>query len=177
MGVLPFYVVLTDGESKDRVKRILRQAITTAFLVGILFLFAGKLIFQFLGITVADFKVAGGTILLVIAVTDLLFADKRRRKPLDDIGVVPLGMPLIVGPAVLTAILMQHDLVGVWPTLTAFAINLLITYFIFRLSDPIVDRIGRSGTQAISKVANLILAAIGVMYIRAGISDIIMMFP
>ncbi len=177
VGVLPIYVALIEGEEKKSVNRILLQAVTTAVVVGVLFLFVGKLVFSFLGITVGDFKVAGGLILLIFAINDLLFGNKNRRKPSEAIGVVPLGMPLIVGPAVLTALIMQVDMVGTWITLLAFGVNVIFSYLIFRSSDFIVKWIGKAGTQGVSKVANLFLAAIGVMIIRIGITELIGNLP
>lgn len=104
-GVLPFYVSLTKGMSRPSRNRILFQALLTAAGVSIAFLFLGKLILNVLGITVSDFKIAGGIVLLVLAVLDLVQLEKRGRDIGPTIGVVPLGMPLIVGPAVLTTIL------------------------------------------------------------------------
>lgn len=173
VGVLPIYVALTEGAERKTINRILLQAVTTAVVVGVLFLWIGKLVFSFLGITVGDFKVAGGLILLIFAINDLLFSNKDRRKPSDAIGVVPLGMPLIVGPAVLTALIMQVDIVGTWITLAAFGINVIVAYIVFRSSDFIVRIIGKAGAQGVSKVANLFLAAIGVMIMRKGIIELI----
>jgi multiple antibiotic resistance protein len=88
-------------------------------------------------------------------------------------GVVPLGTPLIVGPAVLTTIIMLIDIYGIIPTVTSFIINMVVVWFVFINSDHILRILGNAGSKAISKVASLILASIGVMMIRKGIMDII----
>jgi len=172
VGVLPFYITMTDGLQPQQTKTVLFQAILTAAIVGILFILVGKKVFIFLGITVQDFMVAGGLILVVLAVSDLLFSDKSRQRPADNtVGVVPLGMPLIVGPAVLTTLVVQTDILGINITVLAFLANLSITLLIFMSAHRIVKVLRKGGTQAISKVANLLLAAIGVMFIRKGLIE------
>ncbi|MBI4617461.1 MAG: MarC family protein [Planctomycetes bacterium] len=185
VGVLPFYVTLVGDLPPLGRRRVLSQAVATAGAAGVGFLFLGKAVFAFLGITVADFKVAGGLILLVFAVTDLLFPQKQQRRPCqgegngplplptDTMGVVPIGMPLLVGPAVLTTLVMQADVAGLAPTLAAFAANLVIAVAVFLASGAIVRAIGTGGAQAISKIASLLLAAIGVMMIRVGVLEIL----
>lgn len=173
IGVIPFYISLTDGVKQEQKRSVLYHAVLTAGIVGVAFIVLGKGVFQFLGITVQDFMVAGGLILFMLAVSDLLFSGKYRQRPGDTIGVVPLGMPLIVGPAVLTALVVQTELVGIWATLSAFAVNLFITFLIFSSANPIVRVLRKGGTQAISKVANLLLAAIGVMIVRKGVLEIV----
>jgi multiple antibiotic resistance protein len=172
IGVLPTYTGFMEGVEKKRKKKILNEAVATAGLAGLFFLFLGKAVFRFLGITVSDFKIAGGLILLILAVQDLLFSEKKRGRPADTVGVVPLGLPLIVGPAVLTTLMIQLDAVGLHPTIIAFAVNLLLIYITFRMSNLLIQSLGKSGTQAVSKVANLLLAAIAVMMIRKGIVEI-----
>ncbi len=173
IGTLPIYLGLVEGHDRSKRRVILLQAVATAAIVGVSFIFLGKVVFGFLGITVADFKVAGGLILLILAITDLLVTGKKRREPLDSIAVVPLGMPLIVGPAVLTALIVQVDIVGGSITVTAFAVNLILAYIILMSSEGIVRVIGKSGAMGVSKVANLLMAAIAIMIIRTGLTEII----
>lgn len=173
IGCLPFYLGMVEGLSRKERKRILLQAVLTAAAVSLGFVFIGKAVFYFLGVTVSDFKVAGGLILLVLAITDLLSSEPPYRKMTGTVGVVPLGVPLIAGPGVLAALVMQVDFVGIWMTLLAFATSLTVTMLIFRADRSIERFLGKSGTQAISKVANLLLAAYGVMMIRSGLFDII----
>ncbi|MFH1018223.1 MAG: MarC family protein [Pseudomonadota bacterium] len=173
IGTLPIYVGLVEHVSPQQQRRTLYQAVITAAIAGLVFVGLGRVIFNFLGVTVADFKVAGGLILLILAITDLLFADRPRKPPTDTIGVVPLGMPLIVGPAVLTSLIMQLDAVGLPATVTAFLVNLLLAFAMFHASDRIMRVLGKAGTQGISKIMNLLLAAIGIMMMRVGIMEIV----
>lgn len=173
IGVLPFFVSMTGNMPGERRRAVLSQALLTAWLGGIAFALLGLALFGFLGITVPDFKVAGGVILLVLAIYDLLFANQTREPPSDTVGVVPLGMPLIAGPAVLTTLLIQVDAAGTVPALLAYTANLLIVLLVFALARRIVSTVGNGAIQAISKVASLLLAAIGVMMIRRGLVEIL----
>jgi multiple antibiotic resistance protein len=168
-GVLPLFVGLTEGLSEDARRRLARQSVITAFGISLLFLIAGKLLFQFLGITEDDFRVGGGIVLLVLAVTDLLFSHEQERRPVDSVGVVPIGIPLIMGPAALTTILYNVNAFGYGWAVVALVLNLLIVLVVFVLSGRITRALGKPGSQAIAKVAALFLAGIAVMMIRSGV--------
>src|SRR3989338_8618681 len=86
-AVLPMFISLTSGFSKTEKKVVIRQSILTALIVGLIFVAIGEAVFKILGVTVDDFKIAGGLILLVIAILDLIREGKGRRKPEGTIGV------------------------------------------------------------------------------------------
>lgn len=136
--------------------------------VSVGFIFLGKAIFHALGITVADFQLAGGLILLGIAVRELLDLGSRDRYAGEDFGIVPLGMPLIAGPALLTALLVLVDTVGVLFTMLSLMVNLLLVGIGFRNADRFMRWIGRRGMNGVSKLISLLLAAIAVSLIRRG---------
>jgi multiple antibiotic resistance protein len=143
-------------------------ALITSLAVSIGFIFLGKLIFRALGITVSDFQVAGGLILLGIAVRELLDLGERNRYAGEAFGVVPLGMPLIAGPALLTALLLLVDTVGVLFTILALLVNLLLVGLGFRYASHFTRWMGQQGMRGISKLISLLLAAIAVSLIRRG---------
>jgi multiple antibiotic resistance protein len=172
LGVLPLFVSWTAGLSAPERRQILWQALVTATLVGLVFIFVGKGIFVLLGITVADFKIAGGLLLVVISIHDLLHAEKPQRRPSATMGVVPLGTPLIVGPAVLTTLLILNDEHGLAVTAGAFLANILLVGAVFASAKVIMRALGEGGTRGISKVMALLLAAIGVMMIRLGVMEV-----
>jgi len=170
---LPIFVSLTQDVKPKIKKKIVIQSMWTAMTLALVFIFLGKLIFRFLGITVADFMVAGGILLFCIAIRDIFDPGKDRHRHIDELGAVPLGTPLIVGPAVLTTSLILVDEYGVAATLIAVMINILLACFIFLSSDAILKVIGQSGSRALSKVMALLLAAIAIMMIRKGITRIL----
>lgn len=178
-GVLPLFIGLTDGMPQRERRRLVVQALTTALVVALLILFAGQVIFQTLGITLNDLRVGGGLILLVLSITDLLFGDFKRRSPNGDqsvdagIGIVPIGIPLIVGPAAITTILVSQQQFGYPPTLVSMVLNFTLVMVAFFYGPALLEKLGTSTAKATAKVASLFLAAIAVAMIRTGIAGMI----
>jgi multiple antibiotic resistance protein len=156
-------------------RNLVVQAISTAFAIALVILLTGQFIFETLGITVNDLRVGGGLILLVLSITDLLFSSDTRRSPEEgtDLGIVPLGTPLTVGPAAITTILVLQRGAGYVPTLTALVANLAISFALFYFGPRLLAVVGTSATKAIAKVASLFLAAISVALIRVGVVGIV----
>jgi len=171
IGVLPMFLSLTEGFDAAKVRRIIAQSMITAIVVALLFLAIGKFVLHFLGITVADFMIAGGILLLTISVSDILSPEKRQRQvDPESVGAVPVGVPLIVGPAVLTTMIALAGQYGFLWTIAAAMINILIAGLVLRTSGSIIRVLGKAGARVISKLASLLLAAIAVMMIRKGIT-------
>jgi multiple antibiotic resistance protein len=170
VGVLPLFLSLTEGLKKEKMNKIILQSTITAILVALAFLALGKIILNLLGVTVADFMIAGGSLLFVLSLRDMLAVEKK--KPvvdIDSVGAVPIGVPLIVGPAVLTTMMLLVDQHGVKITVSAIILNILLTSVILIFSGNIYKLLGKAGSKTVSKLASLILAAIGVMMARKGI--------
>ena len=172
LGMLPVFMGLTDGMKRERKLELVRHSTLTALLVAVTFLFVGKLIFLWLGITINDFLVAGGAILFIVSIRDLLSFHRGPRLIGETIGVVPLAIPLIVGPAVLTTSLILWDSLGAGPTLFSIISNILICGVVLRFSGRLSAVLGQVGSHTLSKISNLLLAAIGVMLIRRGMFEI-----
>lgn len=174
IGVLPIYIGLTDGISSTHKKKIIIQSLITASVVAVAFLLGGPLLLELVGVGVSDFMVAGGILLLVISLSDLLTGEKRQRViDAETVGAVPIGVPLITGPAVLTTSVLFANEYGIISTTLALLANILIVGVVFFLASPIERFLGQAGSKTISKVASLFLASIAVMLIRRGIFEII----
>jgi multiple antibiotic resistance protein len=173
VGILPIFISLTEGrEEKERTK-IIVQSMFTASGLAVGFILLGKGVFKLLGITIGDFMVAGGAILFCLAITDLLNPVKKQRIPGTELGAVPLGTPLIVGPAVLTSSLVMISNYGFWPTVISVLLNILLAGLIFKSSSTLMRFVGDAGTKALSKVMSLLLAAIAVMLVRKGLAQLL----
>jgi multiple antibiotic resistance protein len=135
-------------------------------------MFVGKWVLRLIGITIADFQVAGGVLLFVISMRLLLPGTSKALLSNGhdkEVGVFPLGTPLITGPAVLTTTLMMLDSFGIIPTFVSLVINMVIAWVTLVKADFIMKLMGSGGTRAFSKIMYILLAAIGVMMIRRGI--------
>ncbi|MFA5059753.1 MAG: MarC family protein [Candidatus Omnitrophota bacterium] len=173
IGLLPIFVGLTQElERKERIS-IIVQSLITAGCLAIGFILVGRAVFKFLGITIGDFMVAGGAILFCLAVIDLVLPNKPQRIPPKELGVVPLGTPLIVGPAVLTTSLIMIGEHGLYATFISILANLVLVGLFFMTSGFLIKVLGEAGSRALSKVTSLLLAAIAVMMIRKGVMHIL----
>lgn len=172
IGNIPIFLSLVEGTSKAQRHKIIFDAVFTAMVVAVVFMFIGTWVFSLLGITIPDFQIAGGALLFVIAVRLLLPGAQKsvltssRDK---DMGVFPLGTPLITGPAVLATTLMMLNSFGLIPTLVALVLNMFFVWITLVKTDTIMKVIGPSGIRAFSKIIYILLAAIAVMMIRHGI--------
>ncbi len=173
VGLLPIFVSLTDGIDRKTKNTIVIQSMATASCLAIGFIIAGRAIFKFLGITIEDFMIAGGAILFCIAILDLVAHNKVERRAASELAAVPIGTPLMVGPAVLTTSLISIDQYGIAITMIAVLVNIFIAGATFVFSDLLIRLIGKAGANALSKVFSLFLAAIAVMMMRRGILKII----
>ena len=169
VGMLPLFISMTGGMERGKKLALIRQSTLTALLVALAFLLIGKFLFDWLGITISDFMVAGGAILFIFSIRDLL-TGKQSRIP-ETIGIVPLAVPLIVGPAVLASSLIVLNTFGIPATVFSVTANILLCGIILSFSGAISALIGPTGSLTLSKISSLLLAAIGVMLMRRGIGD------
>jgi multiple antibiotic resistance protein len=173
IGVLPLFVSLTEGVNRTRQRTVIFQSIMTASIVALAFIGFGPLLLKFIGITVSDFMIAGGILLLAISLSDLLTGEKKQRQAdPDSLGAVPIGVPLITGPAVLTTCVLLAGMHGKLVTAVAVIANIALAGVVFSFAAPITQLLGRTGTKTVSKIASLLLTAFAVMLIRKGITGI-----
>ncbi len=176
VGNLPIFLALTQETKAAHRRRAVHLSTLTALGVGLGFVAIGKAIFLLLGIEVADFLMAGGIILLILAIRYLITGKAVEAEDVsasEMIGVVPLGTPLVVGPAVLASLLLLIGQYRIPIVILSFILNLVIQWVLFRQADRIVNFLGRTGVNAISKIVMLLLAAIAVKMIREGFMTIL----
>jgi multiple antibiotic resistance protein len=148
--------------------RIAWQATVTGGFVALGFLFLGKSVFAAVDVSVSDFQIAGGLILFILAARELTQSEGAPAKMPEDFGIVPLGMPLIAGPALITTLLLLVETLGMPVTLVALTVNLGIVALAFVGSEWLGRKIGEMGLRAISKIIAMLLAAIAVRMIHRG---------
>ena len=173
IGNIPLFISMVEGASRKQRQRTIVDSVTTATVLAILFMFIGKWILRLIGITIADFQIAGGILLFVIAMRLLLPGASKfvlSNGHDKDVGVFPLGTPLITGPAVLTTTLMMLDSFGITYTFVSLLINMFIVWITLIKADSIMKLMGAGGTRAFSKIMYILLAAIGVMMVRRGLT-------
>ena len=172
LGAVPLVVSWTGDLPKAERDRQLRDALLTSLGICALFLLVGRQFLALLGVTMPDFLVAGGLVLLILAINDLVVGGGHEAlgsSPRRDFGVVPIGTPLLAGPATLATLLVLADIYGTWLTALAIAANLFAAWRIFKGASTLTEKLGRNGLRAASKVISLFLAAIAIRFIREGV--------
>ena len=174
IGNLTIFIGLSQGLSAKKRIKIVNQALSIATVLLFIFLFFGLQIFNFFGINVESFEIAGGIILLLIAIVYVLDIHTRKNKSTDeDIAAVPMSTPLLIGPGTITSVIILVNQFGVIVTLLAAMPALLCTWIIMRFSNKIYKTIGAHWSLVISRIMGLILAAIAIEFIREGIVNIV----
>lgn len=172
IGALPFLVGLTKNLSPEDRQNLVYRATGSALLIGLVFIFGGRAIFSFLGITESDFRVAGGLLLLVFSIRDLLDSSSHQGAQAPTIvGIVPIAVPLMMGPAALATLMVGTEQFGILITVLSLLLNLLIVLVMFSKSGIILKKLGNDISDAVNKIFSLLLAAIGVMLVRSGLIE------
>lgn len=169
-GNIPIFISLTERMTKPERKRILRTATLTGLVLLLVFSLTGQLILAFFSISIYSFMIAGGILLLIIAVK--LIIEGEWSKPagsLSSLGAVPLAVPLLVGPGAITTTILNLQEFGIIITLIAVIAVFAIVWLVSRLIEPIHRFLGKSGASIIASIMALLIAAIAVQYIITGI--------
>ncbi len=172
LGLVPIFLSVTRGLPLERRRAVSFEAVGAAFVITLGFMFLGHAIFQFLGITENDFRIAGGIILLVLAIMDLFLHGKPAVEESEMVGIVPLAMPLIAGPATLTTVLVlaTREEYGYALTAASLGVNFALLLGALLSANVIARVVGVNALRAFSKLVMVLLAAIAVNFIRVGIT-------
>jgi multiple antibiotic resistance protein len=185
IGNIPVFVAITDGYTAEQKRRTI---IRTCFVAGsVLFGFGifGQWIFQVYGITIPAFKIAGGVLLFSIAfsmtrgqVSNTKMNQDEHAEAVDkeEVGVVPLGIPLFAGPGAITTVMIYisyalaapdpvFDVISVF---IAILITIGISYILLKYADPLFSKMGKSGANAFTRIMGLLLAAMAIEFILSG---------
>jgi multiple antibiotic resistance protein len=184
MGAVPNYAALTTGYTLKDKRLVIKKAILVALIVLILFTLIGQVIFEFLNITVPAFRIAGGAVLFLIAMdmvrgntpqAKLNPKEKEENLDKDQVGVVPLGVPLLAGPGSITTVMITvsdggpNRVISILVVVACVTIVLAFAYLVLRNSDLIFKRLGRTGTKIFSRIMGLLLGAIAIQFMADGL--------
>jgi multiple antibiotic resistance protein len=187
LGAIPIYLSLMAGRGSEEMRR---TALKTAVAVAAILIFAiwvGDIFLLFFGIGIPSFRIGGGLLLLIIAIS--MFgarislvqhnrAEQVEAERKEDIAVVPLAIPLLAGPgAISLAIVDAHQAAG-WPEKLVFSAGIIviaiIVWAVLWLAEPIGKRLGTGGLNIVTRIMGLILAAMAVQFIADGL---LVLFP
>jgi multiple antibiotic resistance protein len=186
IAAVPFFLAMTSEDSQQKRRETALRAAVTAGLILATFALAGAWIFKVLGIGLPAFKVAGGVVLLLMALDMIRTQPSKTRITdheveegaiKDDVAIVPLAMPLLAGPGSIATciVLMARARAGPWwhalPVLGAIAATCAASYAILAGANRTERVLGRSGLAILERAAGLLLVAVGVQFIMDGVSE------
>ena len=182
LGAIPIYLSLTADRRPMEMHRTAAKAAIAVAVILILAVWAGDALLAFFGIGLPAFRIAGGLLVLLIAIamfhartsparqTD---AEQTEAESKNDIAVVPLAIPLLAGPGAISLAIVDAHQAGNWPEKLVFSLGIVaigvIVWLVLRLAEPIGARLGTAGLNIATRVMGLILAAMAVQFMADGL--------
>ena len=181
----PVFLALTEGQPQKKRMRTLRMAVITGLIVLVTFALLGGAIFQVFGITIDAFRIAGGVIIFGIAM-DMLQAQRSRLKSTqeeedeglekDEVGITPLGIPMIVGPGAITTVMVLAGdaLTPAYFGVLFLAILLVLSsiYAVLSAAPYLTQLLGTTGVNVLTRIMGLLLAVIAIQFMVDGVRAI-----
>ena len=172
-GNIPIFVGLTENITDAQRKKTYNTAILVGFALLLVFSFTGQEILSLFGLSIYSFEVAGGILLLIIAIRILISGFHENTESPESLGAVPIAIPLLVGPGAITTTIFNLQSYGTIITIAAVVIVLALTWVILRFINGFYKVLGKTGAIVIARVMALLIAAIAVQYILTGVTHFI----
>ena len=170
-GSVPIFMGLTEKMAEAQKRKVFNTATLIGVILLLVFAFTGQEIFLIFGISIYSFEVAGGILLLIIAIRILISGSPHENvESPESIGAVPIAMPLLVGPGAITTTILNLQAFGTLVTIMSVLVVLFVTWIILRYVSSIYKFLGKTGVVVIARVMALLIAAIAIQYILGGIS-------
>jgi multiple antibiotic resistance protein len=185
LGALPVFISLTSKYSAEEVNNISMRCAIAIFITLVLSLICGKYILGYFGISLVSFRVAGGILIALSAMsmiraeqspTNINQSELDRQSQIKELGVVPLAIPLLAGPGSISTCIIQSERFDHWyewgaSFLAIFLLSVLV-FYILASSRKIRERVGRTGMNVMTRIMGMILLAVSIEYIVAGLKGL-----
>jgi len=185
VATVPAFLAMTEGHSEAHRKRMAKRAAATAFLVLAGFGLTGAKVFALLGITMPAFRIAGGLILLLVGIdmvqarrpaTNEAPGEAEEGAHKEDVGIIPLGMPMLAGPGAISAVMVMIGPAPQWWQGASIALALLttcvVTYLVLRAASPVRRFLGATGIHVMTRLMGMLLMALAVQFIAGGLTEL-----
>jgi multiple antibiotic resistance protein len=185
-AAVPIFLAITSGDSEEKRRQMAGRAALAAYLTLTVFALAGGLIFQIFGISLGAFEIAGGIMLLLMAI-DMMRAtpsrtrsteeEQRESVDKDDVAIVPLAIPMLAGPGAIATVmvLMKRAAWSVGPTATvlgAIFVTALLTWAVLRGAVRAQAFLKKTTLHVLERVMGLLLAAVAIEFMIGGLRDV-----
>ena len=183
IAAIPTFLALTGDAELGQRSHMAKRAAWTCFLVLSGFALGGTLIFRMFGITLPAFRIAGGLIMILIGL-DMVQARRSQTKETpsetaqamekEDVGIIPLGVPMLAGPGSISTVIALMAQSGTWQhsllIILAVALTAFLSYWILAAADRVGRRMGETGIRILTRFMGLLLMAIAVQFILSGLA-------
>lgn len=173
-GNIPIFMGLTEKMADTQKKKVYNTATLVGFILLLVFAFTGQEILTIFGLSIYSFEVAGGILLLIIAIRILISGSMHEdvESP-ESLGAVPIAIPLLVGPGAITTTIFNLQSYGTVTAILSVLIVLSLTWVILRFINGIYRFLGKTGSLVIARVMALLIAAIAIQYILTGVTHFV----
>jgi multiple antibiotic resistance protein len=185
LAAIPTFLVMTADSTRTRRRYMARRAAWTCFVVLAVFGLAGSFIFRLFGITLPAFKIAGGIILGLIGL-DMLQArrsptketpgDTEESREKEDVGIIPLGIPMLAGPGSISTVMVLVSQAPDWRhgavIFSAIGFTSVISFVVLATADRVRSFLGETGIRILTRMMGLLLTAIAVQFVLNGLKDL-----
>jgi len=175
-STVAIYLPLAKDMALKKQRSVVAKAMKISFVVLVFFALTGHLLFSVFNITVGAFKIAGGILLISVALK-MLNPEQKEYSPgeFEDIAVVPLAFPLTAGPGAVTTVMLlvseAKSIVNVSFVFMGIAVGVLLSYVALIYSSRLSKLLGDEGLQVVTKLMSIIILAIAVQFVINGSVD------
>ncbi len=173
VGNVPIFYSLTSHLDWRARREIFTKSVIVAGFLLLFFMFFGSFFLSYYGVTLDDFRIAGGLLLFIIAVKGALGKVEAETLRSEDIAVVPMATPLLAGPGSIYVVMYLYSVYGFTSTLVSILLNMGIAILVLRYSDKLLTKLGKNLILVLSRIMSLLLAVIAVTMVREGLQGII----
>jgi len=185
IAAVPTFLAMTVDRNRAARRRMAARASWTCLAVLVVFSLTGTWIFQFFGITLAAFRIAGGLILGLIGM-DMLRGKRSATKETpdeteegaekEDVGIIPLGVPMLAGPGSISSVMVLMAQNQDWPhvlvILVVIGVTAAISFVVLAAADRVSSYLHETGIRILTRMMGLLLTAIAVQFVLNGLKDV-----
>lgn len=168
-GLVPVVIALTKDMKPEEQRATFRVALLIGIALLVVFAVAGEELLYLFGITIYSFMIAGGILLMILAMQIIFRGGLPVQYSASDIGVVPIAFPLLVGPGAITTTIVSFQAYGIIVTLLSIGIVMGLTWVLLMNLDRVNSFLGKRGTIVLSTLMAIFIAAIAVQFILTGV--------
>ena len=170
IGNVPIFVALTRNLNPAQRSRTFRSAIIVSAALLLVFAFAGHLLLALFGISIHSFKIAGGLLLLIIAIKILISGSWEEKEVTPEgAGAVPMAFPLLAGPGAITTTMVMLQTFGILEVILAVIIVILLTSIVLISIERIYLFLGNAGSAVAARLMAIFIAAIAFQFMIEGL--------